>query len=316
MLPLVLAAALTIDFTGLGLLAPWKAPEEATARVWAFLPNAAGNGSADHTAKLTIPRRFVRQEDWNGSGVWDLKGFVVSVYRDGVQEKPLEIKTPRPGYQQDPWETLNWTLNLDRIVPGARIVPNPFGPNGAIAAFKLTDGTLTALPPGNKNHGPGQKWEVTSGPSHAPLATLSTEGRAYEQAFADTIRYVVDLPQAPAEIRLDPLPGKTGTSKRIRLVPDASGNVTATVSHLPVQTAPPRRGARRAVPAHVDRGHVKALGGLFVGSDAATVSALNFVSRPTDLGGDPICVFAIAHLLRNPCPLNAHYCPLGGDPPL
>jgi hypothetical protein len=51
----------------------------------------------------------VRQEDWNGSGVWNLKGFVVSVYREGVQEKPSEIKTPRPGYQQHPWETLNWT---------------------------------------------------------------------------------------------------------------------------------------------------------------------------------------------------------------
>jgi hypothetical protein len=41
---------------------------------------------------------------------------------------PLEIKTLRPGYQQDPWETLNWALNLDRIVPAAKISKTPSAP--------------------------------------------------------------------------------------------------------------------------------------------------------------------------------------------
>jgi hypothetical protein len=301
MLPLVLAAALTIDFSGLGLLAPWQAPGDAP-RVWAFMPDAVENGSVDHTALLTIPKRFVRQEDWNGSGVWRLKGFVVSVYREGVQEKPQELKTPRPGYQQDPWETLNWALNLDRIVPNAQIIKDPFGSKGTIAAFKLTDGTLTAVAPGRRTRGPGQSWQVTSGPGHAPLSPQATQGRAYLQPFTDTIRYVVELGQGATEIRLEPLPGKGGASKRIRLVPDASGSVTATVTHLP-----------STVSAHAGHSHVTALGGLIAGSDADKVSGLGFF-RPEDLGGDPLCVFAIAHVLEHPCTLSAHYCPLGGDP--
>jgi hypothetical protein len=88
----------------------------------------------------------------------------------------------------------------------------------------------------------------------------------------------------------------------------------ATVSHLPTQTASAARGGHPEKRPRVDRGHVKGMGGLFAGDDAATVSALNFVSRPTDMGGDPICVFGIFHILQHPCPLNAHYCPLGGDP--
>jgi hypothetical protein len=73
-----------------------------------------------------------------------------------------------------------------------------------------------------------------AGPNHAPLSAQATQGRAYSQPFTDTIRYVVDLGPGPTEIRLDPLPGKGMASIRIRLVPDASGNVTASVTHLPV----------------------------------------------------------------------------------
>jgi hypothetical protein len=49
-----------------------------------------------------------------------------------------------------------WVLNLDRVVPDARIVSNPLA--HAIAAIKLSHGDLNGAPPKSTN--PSQIWVV------------------------------------------------------------------------------------------------------------------------------------------------------------
>jgi hypothetical protein len=280
--PAVMAAMLAVDFQGLNVITPWKSPAEGTARVWVFLPNTSGAGMRPHRATLRLAKGSVLGEDWNGSGTWNLDGYVLSVYREGVKEAPDQLRTWGAGAEESPWESLHWVLNLNRIVPNGRIATDPFAGKHAIAAIKLSDGDLDGAAP---RHGyPNQVWVVEPAMPE------------YQQAFTDTIRYRIDLKGAATELRLEPVPGGDKPAKRIRLVTTA--DITATVTHLPP------RGVSKMKTAHAS-----AAAGLF--ADEASrdrIKAITVRPRPSRppgaLGGDPLCdslIFNIRPVPPTPC---------------
>lgn len=270
--PAVMAAALTFDLAGLSVITPWKSPAESAARVWVFFPNTSKHqGMPPHRATLVLDKSVVVADDWHptsqdgSKGVWDLDGYVLSVYRDGVTELPNQLYTWALGSEPHPWESLRWVLNLDRVVPDARIVSNPFA--HAIAAMKLSDGDLTGAPPKSTN--PSQTWIVEPAVDR------------YQQAFTDTVRYTIDLKDRAAELRLEPIPGGNRQPRRIRLVPGK--NVAATLSHLPRQST-------------VANGHASAAADLMDGASRDKVAAIKVRRGDTDMGGDPLCDALIVHI--------------------
>ena len=289
--PAVMAAALTFDFQGLSVITPWKSPAEDIARVWVFLPDTSASGEMAHRATLRLPKRSVVGEDWNGSGSWNLDGYVLSVYREGVKESPDQLRTWGLGAEPSPWESLRWVPNLTRVVPDGRIATNPFADRHAIAAIKLSDGDLDAAPP--RHSFPNLVWKVEP-------ATPE-----YQQAFTDTVRYRVDLKDAATELRLEPVPGGNKPVKRIRLVTTA--DITATVTHLLPQDASTIRSLPKERSEHetgAKATHASAAAGLF--ADKASrdrVAAINArPSSPREIGGDPLCDSLIFNIKPRPGP--------------
>jgi hypothetical protein len=261
---------LTLDLQGLTVITPWKSPNESVARVWVFLPNTSEHGMVPHRATLVLKKGSCAAEDWkpdvhspNESGVWNLEGYVLSVYREGVKESPDHLLTWGDGKEPLPWESLRWVLDLNRIVPNGRIANDPFENHHAIAAIKLSDGGLNGVAP--RGPLPGQVWVVQP-------ATP-----AYEQAFTDTVRYTVDLKNSPAELHLDPVPGGSKPRKRIRVV--TTQPVTATVMHLPQR------------PSHHGSGHASAAAALMDKASRDVVASITVTpsSITGDMGGDPLC---------------------------
>jgi hypothetical protein len=272
--PAIMAAALTLDLQGLTVITPWKSPTESTARVWVFLPNTSQHpGMPPHRATLVLDKSAVVADDWHpnspgqgNTGVWNLEGYVLSVYREGVTESPNQLYTWAVGSEPHPWESLRWVLNLDRVAPEARIVSNPFA--HAIAAIKLSDGDLNGAPPKTTN--PSQIWVVE------PAVPK------YQQAFTDTVRYTIDLKDRAAELRLEPVPGGKQPPKRIRLV--TGKNVAATLAHVPER------------PSTVVNGHASAAAGLMDGASHDKVAGIKVRRGDTDMGGDPLCDALVVHI--------------------
>jgi hypothetical protein len=282
--PAVMAAALTIDFQGLSVITPWKSPTDGTARVWVFLPDTSQPGMMAHRARLSLAKGSVLESDWkpdstgpNDSGVWDLEGFVLSVYREGVKESPDKLLTSAAGKEESPWQNLRWVLNLSRIVPNGRIERNPFGEKHAIAAIKLSDGDLDAAPPRHAH--PYEIWIVEP-------ATPQ-----YKQAFTDTVRYRVDLKDTSTELRLDPVPGGNKPAKRIRLVTKGSNpEIGATVTYLPLGKST------------MKAGHVSAAALLFADRASRDRVAAASVQHVHEIGGDPLCDSLVVNLKPMPGP--------------
>lgn len=280
--PALMAAALTLDLQGLTVITPWKSTTESTARVWVFLPNTSDRGMIRHRATLVLERGAVVADDWqpqserpDGRGVWDIEGYVLSVYREGVKESPDRLLTWASGKEPHPWESLRWVLNLNRVVPNGRIAQDPFANQHAIAAVKLSDGDLDATEPRGSHA--GQIWVVE------PVA------EKYQQAFTDTVRYKVDLKDAASELRLDPVPGGNKPSRRIRLV--TTKDITATIVHLPEGKSP------------VTNGHASAAAGLL--ADKASrdrVASMTVHPGAPDMGGNPLCDSLIFNIRPRPQP--------------
>lgn len=266
-IPLIAAAALTIDFQGLHVVTPWKEAND-SARVWVFLPDTSGKGVAPHKAYLVLPKEAVDPRDSTPDGRWDLSGYVLSIHRKDIKDAPGQIFTTGPGREEYPWESLHWVLDLDRIAPYARLLDNPFAKGGAFAAVKLADGELVAVAPSFKR------------PEDAWIVQPATD---YKQALTDTVRYRIDLKDAATELHLDPVPGSGKAKKRIRLLTGPGSSISAKVLHLPD---------------HLTKGpaHARAVAGMIADqASKAKIQALS-VSHLTDMGGDPLCGSMLVHI--------------------
>jgi hypothetical protein len=239
--------------------------------------NTPASGVRPHQATLSLPKGSVLGADWNGSGIWNLDGYVLSVYREGVKEAPDQLRTWGVGQEPSPWESLRWVLNLNRVVPDGRISSNPFADRHAIAAVKLSDGDLDAAAP------------IHSYPNRVWIVEPATP--EYRQAFTDTVRYRVDLKDAATELRLDPVPGGDKPAKRIRLV--TKDDIIATVTHLP-----PKGESTMKTP------HAAAAAGLF--ADQASRDRVAGIkvrpSGPREIGGEPLCDSLIVNIKPLPGP--------------
>jgi hypothetical protein len=281
---LILATALTIDFRGVGLITPWKSADDGARRVWVFLP-ATGTDMPRHHPKLLLPKESVVSEDWKARdgaggwfqpGVWNLDGYVLSIYREGTREAPEALRTPAPAYERTPWQSLHWMLNLDRIAaPDGRIKDDLLS-SDVSAAIKLSEGVVEAVAPKRKER--------------ADIIWTVTPAENYQQAFTDTVRYRLDLPDTATELRLDPLPGKQLRAKRIRLL--KGRDVNAMVTHEP--DSKPRSFTS----------HAPVLANLFADKQSADrIKAITVMSTDwMKMGGDPLCDFPIFHMLPQPRP--------------